>query len=298
MNKNSFIYRVKKCFPILLICSLVFSTLSFAENSTQEKLPTYLKDRGRGMATSMFGTYIRHKEIIVYPFYEFYYNHDEEYDPSEMDFSNDEVDYEGRFVGHEGLLYGAIGITRRLMFEFEVAGMYATLYKADNDTSTMPDTVHEDGLGDVEGQIRWRYNFEKEKIPEFFNYLEIVLPLQKDRLLIGTSAWEFKLGLGIVKGFKFGTMTARFAVEYDGEDEEVAPGEYALEYLKKFSDRITLFFMFEGDQDEVEFVPELQIHFNKYVGLKINAGIGVTPKATDIAPETGFMFSYRFGGDK
>ena len=30
--------------------------------------PMYLRDRGEGVATSMFGTYIRRGEWIVYPF--------------------------------------------------------------------------------------------------------------------------------------------------------------------------------------------------------------------------------------
>lgn len=228
---------------------------------------------------------------LIYPFYEFYYDHNTEYSPSEFGY-NDEEDYEGKSIGHEGLIYLAYGITDWLMIEIEAALITETLWKSDEDTTGMPDSLHEDGLGDVEGQLRWRYFKENEKRPELFSYFETVLPLQPDRQLIGTSDWEFKLGIGIMKGFKFGTMTARFAIEYDGEESEVAPGEYALEYLKKLSDYFVLFTMFEGEQDELEFVAELQIHFNKHIYSKIGSGFGITPKATDIAPEVGVMFVF------
>jgi hypothetical protein len=276
---------------ILLVNNAISNT--FASDNVSE----YLRDKGTGIATSMFGTYVRQKEILIYPFYEFYYDHNAEYDPSEMEFGP-EADYYAKSIAHEGLIYLAYGITDWLMVEFEMAGITAKQWRSKKDTtSTMPDPYDESGLGDVEGQIRWRYNREKEKVPEFFNYFEVVFPLQPDRKLIGTSAWEFKLGLGITKGFKFGTLTGRFAVEYDGADEKVETGEYALEYLRKISDHFKLFGMFEGSQDELELIVEGQIHVNKNVYFKIGSGFGITPKATDIAPEVGVMFSYRFGGE-
>jgi hypothetical protein len=85
-------------------------------------------------------------------------------------------------------------------------------------------------------------------------------------------------------------------VEYDGEDEEVALGEYAVEYFKMLSDHFKLFLMFEGAGDELELVLEGQVHFNRYVALKIGTGVGLTPASDDIAPETGLMCSVLFGG--
>ena len=35
-------------------------------------LPEYLKDRGTGVALSMFGSYARRGELIVYPYWEYY----------------------------------------------------------------------------------------------------------------------------------------------------------------------------------------------------------------------------------
>ena len=46
-------------------------------------LPTYLKDRGTGVPTSLFGTYVRRGELIVYPFFEHYRDGNLEYKPEE-----------------------------------------------------------------------------------------------------------------------------------------------------------------------------------------------------------------------
>ena len=39
----------------------------------------YLHDRGEGVTTSLFGTYVRGGEWLVYPFYEYARNDEEEY---------------------------------------------------------------------------------------------------------------------------------------------------------------------------------------------------------------------------
>jgi len=81
--------------------------------------------------------------------------------------------------------------------------MQASLEKSDEDTSNMPDKIEESGLGDVEGQVRYRWFGEKEYRPEVFSYFETVFPTQDEGSLIGTSDWEFKLGVGMIKGFSW-----------------------------------------------------------------------------------------------
>ena len=48
------------------------------------QLPDYLRDRGTGVATSMFGTYVRKGELLFYPFFEWYADADLEYEPREL----------------------------------------------------------------------------------------------------------------------------------------------------------------------------------------------------------------------
>jgi hypothetical protein len=249
-------------------------------------------DRGAGIPVSMFGTYVAPGELLIYPFFEYYRDADAEYSPAELGFAVD-LDYRGRYRASEGLLFIGYGLSDRLAVELEAAVIDARLEKAPDDTSALPAVIEESGLGDVEGQLRWRWNRETDRRPEVFSYFETVFPLQKTRLLIGTQHWEFKFGTGVVRGYRWGTLTVRAAVEYDGEENSAALGEYALEYLKDVSPSVQVFAGVEGSEDEVEGIAELQIALSRSVILKLNNAIGLTSKATDWAPELGILFRFR-----
>jgi hypothetical protein len=257
--------------------------------------PPHLRDRGTGVATSMFGTYVREGELLVYPFFEWYYDSNLEYKPNEFGFVGD-TDFRGKYRASEGLIFFGYGITRNLAIELEAAVITAELEKSPSDPSAMPAKFKESGLGDVEGQLRWRFQEEDPGgRPELFTYFETVLPLQKTKKLIGTTSWEFKLGVGATRGYRWGTMTARLAIE-NGEDEgkrKFEAGEYAIEYLRRLSPTWRVFAAIEGSQlDEVELITEAQWHFHRRAFLKLNTGWGLTPNATDFAPEVGIMVSF------
>jgi hypothetical protein len=145
----------------------------------------------------------------------------------------------------------------------------------------------------VEGQLRARWTRETERRPEVFSYFEVVAPLQKDKVLIGTRDWELKLATGLVKGFSWGTMTLRASLEYSREESKLELGEYAVEYLKRLSPRWRLYLGVEGVQDEVEMITEVQWHLTDSMFLKVNNAFGVTSKATDWAPEIGIVFAFK-----
>ena len=283
---------MKRSSGLFLIClAALIACLMAGASTAQEELPYYLRDRGIGIPLSMFGTYIEEGEFIVYPYYEYYYDQDAEYSPQELGYELEE-DREGRYRAHEGLIFLGYGISSRLALEFEAAVITATQYKADDDTSEMPDKIEESGLGDVECQLRWRWTGETEGRPEIFSYYETVFPLQKDKVLIGTSDWEFKLGTGVMKGFRWGTMTARMAVEYNAAENKGELGEYALEYLRRVSKLFRFYLGVEGSQDEVEAIVDLQFHIHPNAFIRINNAFGATPKATDWAPEVGVVFHF------
>jgi hypothetical protein len=250
------------------------------------------RDRGPGIPISMFGTYIAPRELIIYPFFEYYRDKDSEYSPDEFGYGLDQ-DFRGRYRGSEGLIFVGYGISDRLAIEIEAAVISARLEKAADDPTNMPAFIEESGLGDVEGQLRWRWNRETDGRPEFFSYFETVFPLQKDKLLIGTPDWEFKLGTGVVRGFSWGTATFRIAVEYDAAEKRAALGEYAFEYLRRVSPQLQLLAAVEGSEDEIELITEAQVSITRQIVLKLNNALGVTSKATDWAPEVGVMFRLR-----
>ncbi len=255
-------------------------------------LPPYLADRGRGLATSMFGTYVRKHEWLVYAFYEYTKTSDFEYTPDEVGFPGNQEHF-GRLTEREALLFISYGLSDRFAFELEGAlHASATLRKAPDDFSGVPGRLEESGLGDVEGQLRWRWSEEGEHRPELFSYFEVGFPFQKDRVLLGTQGWEYALGFAAIKGHRWGTLTGRVSVKYDQEDGQVEVGEYAVEYLKRLSPAWRFFAAVEGEDDEVELIVEAQVRLGRHVLLKLNSGFGVTTKAPDFAPEAGLLFSF------
>lgn len=253
-------------------------------------------DRNDGIPVSMFGTYIRSGEILIYPFYEYYADHNSEYSPNELGFDPLDQDFRAKARGHEALIFIGYGVSDRLALEFEAA-VYTEQWqdKAADDPTTWTDAdlrrIKESGLGDVEGQVRWRWTRATERRLGVFSFFEYVLPLQKDKHLIGTSDWEFKLGTGLVRGFAFGTMTLRLAAEYDGEENKVQPGEVALEYLRRLSPSVRVYGAVEGSEDEFAFIPLLMWSPHPRFALHLNSAFGITSKAEDWAPEVGIMIS-------
>ena len=284
-------HGIDRVVPALLLAVGVAAG-SLVEPLHAQELPRYLRDRGPGVATSMFGTYVRKGELLVYPFGEWYVDRDLEYKPSELGYGVAE-DYRGRYEASEALLFFAYGLTDDLALEVEGAVISAELEKSPNDPSAMPTEIEEHGLGDVEAQLRWRFRRETETRPELFTYFETVFPLQKHRKLIGTPAWEYKLGFGMTRGYRWGTMTVRAAGEYSGEEGKFEAGEYAIEYLRRLSPKWRVVSVVEGNQlDEVALITEVQWHLLPRTFLKLNHGLGLTRNATDFAPEIGVMFSF------
>src|SRR5262245_42926906 len=76
--------------------------LATATGAAAEPLPEYLRDRGPGIATSMFGTYVEAHERLVYAFYEYTLNRDQEYKPAELGFGLDQ-DFRAKLTEHEFL---------------------------------------------------------------------------------------------------------------------------------------------------------------------------------------------------
>ena len=59
----------------MLMAAIIFQPAkSLAQPLPVEELPYYLQDRGTGIPTSQFGTYVRKGELLIYPFYEYYYD--------------------------------------------------------------------------------------------------------------------------------------------------------------------------------------------------------------------------------
>ena len=263
---------------------------ALAAAAEDDASPPYLGDRGTGLPTSMFGTYIRRGELLVYPFFEYYLDDNMEYKPDELGYGVDD-DFRGKYRASEGILFASYGFLDWLAVEVEAAVITASLETSPDDHSGVPAKIEESGSGDVEGQLRVRWMRETASRPELYSYFEAVSPQQTDKVLIGTPDWEYALGAGLVRGFSWGTTTIRFAGEYSVEESKFDVGEYAVEYLRRLSPAWRVYAGIEGSQDETSLITEAQWHFTDWVFLKLNNGVGLTSKATDWAPEVGLMFS-------
>lgn len=286
--------RAVSRFALILALGLPVGIASFPRvaHAQESDLPPYLRDRGTGLPTSQFGTYIRKGELLVYPFFEYYHDNNAEYKPSDLGYLLDR-DFRGKYRAYEGLLFLGYGLTDWLAVELEAAVIDATQETSPDDFSRTPVKIHESGLGDVEGQLRARWARESERRPEVFSYFEAVAPLQKDKVLIGTADWELKLGAGLIKGFSWGTLTLRAAAEYSKEESKLDLGEYAVEYLKRLSSTWRVYLGVEGSQDELSLITEAQWHLTDSIFVKVNNGFGISSKATDWAPEIGIVFSFK-----
>jgi len=254
--------------------------------------PPWLADRGETIPTSLFGTYAGRHEWLIYPFYEYTKTTAFEYKPSELGYPGGE-DFLGQTVEQEYLIYFGYGITDRIMVELEIAAYATTSFdKAPNDPSTVPLHIEQSGLGDVDMQVRWLWKKETEHRPALYSFFELTPPLQKDKTLIGTGAWEASLGFGVIRGYRWGTINGRVSIAWDGEDSKLDLGEYAFEYLKRVSPRWRLVGTIEGETDEISIIGEAQWFFASFAFLKLNCGFGITEKAPDVAPEVGVLFHF------
>lgn len=268
----------------------VLSVILAASIYGEEPEPEYLRDRGTGVPTSIFGTYVKKGELLIYPFFEYYQDHNAEYQPDEFGFGSD-MELRGSYEATEGLVFLGYGLTDDFAVELEAAVISAELETSPFDPTPISDEISESGLGDVQTQFNWRWQKESATHPEFYSFMEIVYPFTKDKDLIGTPDFEFKLGTGLVRGFGWGTMNIWASVEYPLAESNPSLGGVAVQYLKRLSPAWKIFTGVEANQDEVEFITETQWLVSQNVTFKFNNAFGVTSKATDWAPEVGVMFS-------
>jgi len=277
----------------MMIAAALLATSAYASEGADEDLPAHLRDRGTGLPTSQFGTYVRKGELLVYPSFEYYRDHNFEYDPFEFGFES-EGEFKGRYRASEEVLFLAYGLSDRLAWELEGARLRASLQKAPEDLSGMPEEVRQAGLGDVQTRLTWKWTEERGRRPELFSYSEIFFPHHKDKPLVGTADWVFHFGFGATRGFRWGTLTLRGGILFEEASASATDwGEVAVEYLKRLSSRFTLFeSLLVREGDEVSLVSELQWRLTPHVVLRLNDGQGLTSHGFDWEPEIGLLFRF------
>jgi hypothetical protein len=284
---------------ILVALGLIIASAAVADTaaSSDGTMPSYLRDRGTGIRTSMFGTFVQQKELLIYAFYEYYLDNNLQYTPTEYGGAGLQ-DFEGRYRANEGLIFAAYGISDRVAIEMEAAVISASFERDPTDGTGTPARLEESGLGDVEGQVHIRLMKESEHRPEIFSFFEAVIPHAKDKPLIGTEDWEGAVGAGVMRGYGFGTVSARVSVEYAAaSDTPWDLGEWGVDFVRRGSPSWLVYAGIEGQAtDEVAFIGEVQRRLNSHATLKLGAGVGLAANSTDFAPEVGIIFNLPTGG--
>lgn len=286
--------RIRAGRPILVLIGVSF--LAAAPNRAVGQngpLPVYLRDRGPGIATSMWATFVVPKQFVAYPFFAYSTDHNREYQPAELGFGT-EKDFIGRFRMTECQIFAAYGVSDRLAVEVEAAYLSARLDKDANDHTEVPARNEASGFGDMEGQLRYRILHEAERRPEIFGYMEITAPSNRNSGLIGDERWDVRPGVGVIRGFGWGTMMTRVTVEYNHPEKHFDLGEFAVAFLKKLNPSVRLNLGLEGGEggapDEWELISGLQWWTGSGLVLRFDNSLGISPKATDWAPQFGVMF--------
>ncbi len=276
---------------LLAVLAAILALGAPAAIAAQQELPAYLKDRGTGVASSMFGTYIRKGDVIIYPYWEYYLDHDREYKPAELGFGLDQ-DFRGRYRESEYLFLLAYGLTDFLAVQTELAWATASLNKSSFDPSALPSRIEESGLTSFETQLRWRGLRETATRPELWGYVDIVYPINKRAIIIGSDGWDIESGLALTRGFRWGTVTARASVLYESAaSKHFDAGEFGVEYLKRLSPGWRVFLAVNGHADEISAITEAQWHISPRMFIRFNQEIGLTSKATDWEPQLGVLFT-------
>jgi len=275
--------------------ALISAALATAALVQGPDLPPNLRDRGRGVRTSVFGTYVEPHQWLVLPAVGTTRDRNLEYNPLEWGYGT-QVDLRGTFRSSEAQVFLAYGVTAWLAFELEGSYLSARFTKSPSDTSGTPANIKQAGITDFAGQARVRLARERRRRPEIFASLEFIPSTQKRKFLIGDKRSDLKGEIGLVRGYHFGTMTLKTTVEYNHGDHHWDLGETSLEYLRQVSPAWRLFLAIEGGEtgapDEWVLVTAGQWRISNRAFLKLSNGFGLMSKSTDWEPQVGIMLAF------
>jgi hypothetical protein len=278
---------------MLATVAFVLGITATAVAQQQDSLPPHLRDRGRGVRTSEFQTFIQRHQLLLLPSFAYIKDHNLEYNPLDWGYGN-QTDLRGTFRNSSAQLLVAYGVTEWLAVEVEGSYLSARFERSARDTTATPARIRQSGLGDFAGQVRVRFAQERGRRPEIWGSVEVIPANQKRKVLIGDKLTDVKGEIGLTRGFRFGTMTLRTTVERNPGDHHWDLGETSLEYLRRLSPAWRILLAIEGGEtgapDEWVFVTAGQWRIANGCYLKLANGFGLMSKSTDWEPQVGILW--------
>jgi len=271
-------------------------TVTAALAAQQQQLPPNLRDRGTGVRTSEFQTYVGRHQLLFLTSAAYTRDHNLEYNPLDWGYG-DQTDLRGTFRSSSAQLFVAYGITDWLAVELEGSSLSARFERSSLDTTATPARIQESGFGDFAGQVRVRFAQERGRRPEIWGSVEVIPRNMTRKVLIGDKLTDVKGEIGFTRGYRFGTMTFKTTVEYNHGDHHWDLGETSLEYLRRFSPDWRILLAIEGGEtgapDEWVFVTAGQWRIANRFFLKFANGFGLMSKSTDWEPQVGILWAVR-----
>ena len=259
-------------------------------------IPDFLRDRGPGVPTSLFDIYVARHELDVVPFFAYLDNQGFQYSPDELGVPGEET-YRAKVRTEQGVLFLAYGVSDSVSVGLTVAAGGATFHKSSADPTAVPATIDESGLSELRPEVTWRFLTETERRPELFAFMTVGLPHSKDKYLVGLDGWLLKPGLGVAKGFSWGTLVARFGFEYDTSSASPLDfGAWMVEAQRRFSPKWWASAGFEGvtggpyNLDEVYLTGEVVWEPKPGFGVRLRPQLGLTRYTKGWGIEVGFVF--------
>ena len=267
-------------------------TVTAALAAQQPQVPPNLRDRGTGVRTSEFQTYIQRGQLLVFPSVSYSRDHNLEYNPLDWGYGT-AMDLRGTFRSSNAQLWAAYGVTDWLAIEVEGSYLSARFQRSPQDTSATPAQIQNSGFGDYAAQVRVRMGQERGHRPEIWGALEVIPGANRRKILIGDKIMDMKAEFGLTRGYHFGTMTLRTTVEYNHVDHHWDLGETSLEYLRQITPATRVFIAIEGGEtgapDEWVLVTAAQWRLTRGAFLKFSNGVGLMSKSTDWEPQVGVL---------
>ena len=283
-------FMIRFAGPLLLV--LITRPLA----AQQDTLRPPLRDRGAGIRTSEFQTYIQRGQFFIIPAVSYVKDHNLEYSPFDWGYGSQDG-LRAAFHGSSAQLLLAYGVTDWLAFELEGSYLKAHFERDAQDTSATPSQIDESGVGDFAVQARMRFAHERGSRPEIWGSLEFIPASNTGKLLIGDKPSDLKGEIGLTKGYQFGTMTLRTTIEYNHGDHHWDLGETSIEYLRRLSTNWRVMAAVEGGEggapDEFVFVTSFQARLARSVVLNFGNSFGLMSKSTDLEPYVGLRFELR-----
>jgi len=243
--------------------------------------------------TSQLGVSVQPGELLVQPIVEYARDSNFEYDPAEFGFPST-----GEFKGHYHrdieTLWVAYGLGQQLALDFGASAARATLDRAFEDQTGMPERTEESGLGNLRARLSWEWGLPRERRPAYFAFGEFFVPHDRKRVLTGTADWVFQFGVGASREFASGVLSVRAGVLFEEASASATDwGEVAVDYLARLSPRYAVLgALVVNEGDEVSLRAELRCAITPRIDLRVGSAVGLTSHGNDIAPEVGVLFRF------